>query len=144
MDFIAVCEDAAPVIYTDILGQQRQSIVLDGTTKQKMPAAYESAYPTVGSARRFTLEVEFTTAGGFAVDLNLAGHSIGDPTAPFAELVTFRNDTQDELAIQSFTDAGLYILQTDNLSAVMQGCIQATQTASGDAGAIIVRLRVER
>lgn len=144
--FYAVCEDTTAPTYVDVLGQTRQALVLDGSTKQQMPAAYESAYPTVGSGKIFTLEVEFSTAGGFAVDLNLAGHASADPADPFAALVTIRNDTVpvETQAVHSFTSAGLYILQTTNLAAVYQAAMQATQTSGGDDGAIIVRLRVER
>lgn len=139
--FYASTETPLPT-YVDINGQTQTAIELTGTLQQ-MPVDVASAYFHVGGVSRFSLQVDITSAGT-PIDLGLLGHFDADPTAAFAELATFRNDDQSTKSLHTFADGGLFMLQTANLGAVVEGCIQAAFTGAEDDAEVIVRLRVER
>jgi len=130
-----------PPTYVDVNGQTQTAIPLSGSM-QRMPVGVESAYFHVGGVARYTLQVDVTVEDE-PILLGLLGHFEADPVAPFGELATFRNDDQTTKSIHSF-GSGRYILQTANLGAIVQGCIQARLAIEGYSGEVIVRLRVER
>lgn len=133
--------DSPEPTYTDVMGQERTAIALSGSL-QKMTTSIESAYFHVGGVARYTLQVDIEVDGS-SVELGLLGHFNADPTAAFGELATYRNDDQSTKSLHTFTAAGRYILQTANLGAIVEDCLQA-RLASGSNASVIVRLRVER
>lgn len=129
--------------YLDARGVTRTAIDMSSGAYLTMPDTYVSAYFAVGGARRYTLQVDIVrTAGTFTA--GLLGHFDQDPSAAFGELATFRNDNQATLSLHPFVATGRYILQTANLGAIVEGCMQARFVGSVDPASIVVALRVER
>lgn len=128
--------------YIDVKGQTQTAIALTGSM-QRMPVDVSSAYVCVGGVSRYTLQVD-VDSDDTPIDLGLLGHFESDPSAPFGELATLRNDDQTTKSIHTFDGPGRYILQTANLGAIVEGCLQARLSGDGEDGEIIVRLRVER
>ena len=133
--------DPTPPTYVDVNGQTQTALPLSGSM-QRMPGSVDSAYFHVGGVARYTLQVD-VTAEDEPILLGLLGHFESNPAASFGELATFRNDDQATKSIHSF-GSGRYILQTANLGAIVEGCIQARLNIEGYSGEVIVRLRVER
>lgn len=131
-----------PPTYVDVNGQTQTALALTGSM-QRMPGSVDSAYFHVGGVARYTLQVDVTTEDE-PILLGLLGHFEANPSAPFGELATFRNDDQTTKSIHTFGSSGRYILQTANLGAIVEGCIQARVNIEGYSGEVIVRLRVER
>jgi hypothetical protein len=131
-----------PPTYVDINGQTQTALALTGSM-QRMPGSVDTAYFHVGGVARYTLQVDVTTEDE-PILLGLLGHFEANPSAPFGELATFRNDDQTTKSIHTFGSSGRYILQTANLGAIVEGCLQAQYVGEGGDGEVIVRLRVER
>ena len=131
-----------PPTYVDVNGQTQTALALTGSM-QRMPGSVDTAYFHVGGVARYTLQVDVTTEDE-PILLGLLGHFEANPSAPFGELATFRNDDQTTKSIHTFGSSGRYILQTANLGAIVEGCIQARVNIEGYSGEVIVRLRVER
>lgn len=131
-----------PPTYVDINGQTQTAVALTGSM-QRMPGSVDTAYFHVGGVARYTLQVD-VDSDDTPIDLGLLGHFEANPSAPFGELATFRNDDQSTKSVHTFDGSGRYILQTANLGAIVEGCLQAQYVGEGGDGEVIVRLRVER
>ncbi len=136
--------------YVDYLGQTRQIQRLTLDTLQMMSADIESAYPAVGSATAFDLQMEVLMSGG-SMDVGLVG-KFGDANTlaltgdypDFTQIVTEINTTGIGAAVHTIAASGKYMLQTSNLTGVTVGAIQVTGSFGDITNFdIVVRLRVQ-
>ncbi len=132
--------------YVDIWGKTRDAVLLTAGVEQFMGAAVESAVAHVGNAVAFSLEVDVALHPGDSLAVTLHGElsdTVVDATSP--ALQTLRNDTGAEEATQVFATAGRVMLQTDNLSSIVNAAVGVSLTGGGSEGTVItVRMRVLR
>lgn len=135
---------ATPGTYIDIWGQTRTQADLRTSAEVFMANDIGTAYFHAGIPGRVTFQVDVVLSDA-TVDIALNGHNDLDPTQPFGKLATFRNDTQTNLAIHTFTASGRYFLQTADLGTVPEGAISVTPSLGGEGSAsVVVMMRVER
>ena len=109
-----------PPTYVDVCGQTQTAVALTGSM-QRMPGSVDTAYFHVGSVARYTLQVD-VESDDTPIDLGLLGHFESDPSAPFGELATFRNDDQATKSVHTFDTSGRYILQVTATGARLIDC----------------------
>lgn len=130
-----------PGTYVDVWGQTRDEVQLVSLTPVRMPTSVESAYPTAGLANKFTLTVD-VVVNVADVTLTIQGHPDTDNTAAWADGVfAFADsDPTTNTTSRTFSTTGRYLLQTQNLAAVIQACILVTPGDDFD-GSISVQLQ---
>jgi len=139
---------AKPAAYTDILGQQRDPVLLanDGT-ETFMPTSYESAYFRMGLLGKFNFQVEVKTrTSSSTADLKLHGDvqtgATVDSDSPL--VAAYNNAALATANTHTFAAVGKTLLQTANYDGVAVGAIGVLHGSTTPPGTyeIIVRLRV--
>lgn len=134
--------------YVDVLGQTRTAMLLTDSVANMMSTLISSAYPHVGSASAFDLQVEVDVHGGSSCELSLVAQSGEPSTLPvpdFTPVATFRNDVDPVItkAVHEFAETGKTILQTANLTGTTVAAISVTPDFNGEDIDIVVKLRVQ-
>lgn len=128
--------------YVDYLGQTRDAVLLVDGTEIFMSA--ESSVVHAGNSTRFSLSCEVAVSGGESMELRLHGElTDSSVTQNSPVLQTVRNDDGTSDSVQTFTTGAMVMLQTDNLSSIVNAAVGITYTGAGGEGTqIVVRLRV--
>lgn len=129
--------------YVDAWGQTRAAVLLAAGPEQFM-AAIESAVVHAGNATRFSLECDVGIGLGAAIAFRLHGELADSPvTKDSPVLQTVLNDDGISRSAQTLAAGGNVMLQTDNLSSIVNAAIGITYAGGGGEGThIIVRMRV--